>query len=169
MKDGYALYNFNKFSQEFFKKNCILVLLDQEGNINESPKKKEVDDYRAAVKFAKRVENSQKSVTDKLSWRISILHSWAVLPKEKLVIDCHRRIRSEPQVSPKTTGRFPILRQVMVLDYCTVAPIKFVEGKMTVSGDVLFWEKAKEIGGCVCYPLETGYKTRLRYKGGQRP
>ncbi len=162
VKDGYALYNFNKFSQELFKKNCMLVLLDQEGNLNENPTKKEIADYKAAVKFTKRVENAQKSVEDKLSWRISILHSWAVLPREKLIIDCHRKIRPEPQASPKATGRFPILRQVMVLDYCTVTPIEFVKGEMTVSGNVLFWEKAKEIGGCVCYPPETKYKTRLR-------
>ena len=163
VKDGYAHYNFNKFSQELVKNNCTLVLLDQEGNLNENPTKKEVDDYKAAVKFTKKVEDGQKLLEDKLSWRISILHSWAILQKEKLIIDCHRLIRPEPQVALKATTRFPILRKVMVLDYLTVAPIEFVKEEKTVSGGVLFLEEAKEIGGCVYYPKDTRYKTRLRY------
>ena len=149
VRDGYAFYCFGTFLKEARTKNCELFL-----EVDKS------DELIKAVKFATSLANSF-SLEKNLYWRIGIRHSWVILHGEKYLIDYHRSIR--PYLSPfPIFKKFPILRKISIGNVLIITSLrKTPTGKGYLYGDVVYLEKAVQIGNSICYP-DINYFIELR-------
>lgn len=151
VRDGFADYYLQTFFNEAMRKNCNLLL--PANKIREC-----VEAARLSTKIGKR----EASLPDNMRWRISIYHSWGMLPSEKLLIDCHRKIVLKGDKFCRALEKFPVLREIEVRNYLSVIPMKKLPTKpIYLYGDAIFWELAKQIGNEVHYS-EHNYVTKLR-------
>ena len=151
VRDGYAFYCFNTFLKEAYMKNCELFF----GNADKN------DELIKIVRVATSLAVRNPSLERNLYWRIGIRHSWAILPEEKYLIDCHRSISPNLSSFP-ILQRFPILRKISVEDILIINQFKKVpKYKGYFCGDIFYWEEAFQKGNSIYYP-DTNYSTELR-------
>ena len=150
VRDGYAFYCFNTFFKEAHMKNCELFL-----EVDKS------DELIKAARFATKLAVKNPNLERDLYWRIGVRHSWGILPGEKYLIDYHRSIR--PYLSPfPIFKKFPILRKISIGNVLIITPLrKTPTGKGYLYGDVVYLEKAVQIGNSICYP-DINYFIELR-------
>ena len=148
-RDGYAFYCFGTFLKEARMKNCELFL-----EVDKS------DELVKAARFATSLANSL-SLEKNLYWRIGIRHSWGILHGEKYLIDCHRSIQPSSAAFP-IFKKFPILKKIRIENFLIITPLrKTPTGKGYLCGDVVYLEKAVQVGNSICYP-DINYSTELR-------
>ena len=150
MKDGYALYYFTTFFEEFWKQNCELFF---KNNTEES---EIINAARLATRLAKRSETKRNLIL-----RVGVRHSWCILSAEKYLIDYHRSISPGLSQFP-VFDKFPILREVEIVNFLTVTPMKMLpKGSVYIYNNVVYFEKAIQKENTIYYP-EIDYLVELR-------
>ncbi len=142
VKDGIVFYNMNTFFKEERKGNCNLFL--RKGSNREELIK--------TAKLCNRMGRNLMSSESLLFWRIAIQHSWAIMPKERLLIDCHMTIVLSNDHRP-LFEKFPILTDLKISNFLRILPIPKIPTRMTyLLGDALYWETAVQKGENIFYP-----------------
>ena len=143
VKDGIVFYNMFTFFDEAKRGNCNLFL--RKG----SDLKKLIKTARLCSKTGKDLSSSPEGL---LFWRLGVQHSWAIMPKDGLLIDCHKTIDLLNDHRP-LFKKFPILNDLTVLNFLRIIPIRKSPTKMTyLFGDAVYWETAIQKGDTIFYP-----------------
>lgn len=153
IRDGSVLYCPMSLLQEASSGNCKLI-------VNASTKYEEI--INASKLAAKKAKG--KSLEDAKDWKIIVLHSWGILPKEKLLIDCHAVIDLSLFPDLPLFDEFPVLRGITFESLVRVIPFSGFMSSFTkhcTVGNDIFLEIATQKGDTIVYG-GTGYSTRLR-------
>ena len=152
--DGVVFYYALTFFSEAKRGNCNLRLRNLE-----------IEDVGECIRSARlsmKIGESKFLSPETLYWRLAIRHSWGILPKEKLLVDCHRRINFSESPQALLFNAFPMLYGLEVSDMIRVLKIpKIPKGNWYQFGNTIFWEMAKQIGDKVYYS-EIDYIVKLR-------
>lgn len=151
VSDGMVFYYISTFFKEAQQRNCKLYLRGDD-----------IDEYVKAARLSMKIGESKFLAQETLYWRLAIRHSWGILPKEKLLVDCHRSINLSESSQTLLFQTFPRLNELEVKDLVRVLKIpKIPQGNWYQFGDAIFWEMAEQIGDEVHYP-EIDYIVKLR-------
>lgn len=151
IKDGSVLYCPMTLFKEAAKGNCKALKLDVSVQ--------DVEIARAAQLAAEKANG--KDLGKVMDWRIIINHSWGILPKEKLLVDCHASIDLSHSTSIPLFEEFPVLRKVRFENLIRIIPFSKPLGRSEyLLGNDIFIEIATQKGNVIKYP--GGHNISLR-------
>ena len=151
VKDGTVLYCPMTLFQEAAKGNCKIFKADESVG--------DAEIIRAA-RFAA-VKAMGGDLSEIMKWRLIIHHSWCILPREKLLIDCHASIDLLQFSNTALFREFPILRKVRFDNLVRIVPFsKKMFRPMCHSGDDIFLELPAQKDNVIRYP--GGCEVRLQ-------
>lgn len=142
VRDGSVLYCPLTLLEEAYKKNCEVFF-------RASVTAEEVMD--AAKVAAKKAKG--KGLKEAMHWKIIVLHSWGILPKEKYLIDCQASIDMSKFPDLLLFDEFPVLRKIMFRNLIRIVSLSKSIGRSAKYslGDDIFLEMTTQEGNIIKY------------------